>query len=74
MVVVSIRMVTYSASPSLQQLIEVESIDALSFVLMDDIGSLGDVENCENNKSIVLFRVRVMWNELFLELWGQKKT
>jgi hypothetical protein len=67
MVVVSIGMVTYSASPSLR-LIEVESISALSFVLMDDIRSLGDVENCENNKSIVLFRVRAMWTELFLEL------
>jgi hypothetical protein len=50
------------------RLIEVDSIDALSLVLKDDIGTFGNVNNQQNMHSIVLFKDRTRWKGLFLDL------
>lgn len=49
------------------RLIEIESIESLAFVLNDDIGSLGNKENNEE-EVIILFHDRSTWNDSFLNL------
>jgi hypothetical protein len=50
------------------RLIEVEAIESLAFVIMDSIGSLGEVDNEEDYESIIFLQQRECWTELFLEL------
>jgi hypothetical protein len=50
------------------RLIEVEAIESLAFVIMDSIGSLGEINNEEDNESIIFFQQRERWKDLFLEL------
>jgi hypothetical protein len=50
------------------RLIELESIDGLTFVIMNDIGALGEVPNDHTEKSIIMFKDRSLWKDLFLEL------
>ena len=49
-------------------LIEIDYIVGLTFVVINNIGSLGDVEHPEDKKSIIMFKERRLWKELFLEL------
>jgi hypothetical protein len=35
---------------------------------MDSIGSLGEINNEEDNESIIFFQQRERWKDLFLEL------
>jgi len=49
-------------------LIEIDSIVSLSFVVMNDIGALGEVQHAENGKYIIMLKERRLWKDVFLEL------
>ena len=50
------------------RLIELDSIDSLTFVLMNDIGAVGDLQDGNDDKSLIMFKTRSLLKDLFLEL------
>jgi hypothetical protein len=51
------------------RLIEIDSIERLTFVVMNDIGNLGNDDNADEEPgSIIMFKDRSIWKDLFLEL------
>jgi hypothetical protein len=60
--------VRYTLEKNLR-LIEVESIESITFVVMNNIGTLGVTqEDGVEDKTIIMFRDRSLWENLFLQL------